>query len=510
MAATMKSRPLPPLSAGILAMLGPAFIWASVAQGSGELIWWPYLAARYGTAFIGLLLPACLMQFFINAEISRYTALTGEGIWSGFRKVGGWFSLPLFCLCFACFLWFGGYASAGGSALFDLTHFPAKFSPRAGALFWGYTTMALFTLGMFKSSMVYRLVELFMKGIATITVAGLLISLCQPGIPAAVGPFLTALLNPLSVRLPAAFPASDAPKLVTAIAFAGMGGFFNLMYSYWIREKGVGMAWYAGKVTREKATRSGERQEGRIDPSEESRRNWQEWQRYLRWDNLLGVAINTLTVTMTTLLALALLHPKGLYPQGWNLAVAQAEFFSAWLGGAGRILFLIIAAAFLGDTWLGVADGVARQYADFTLSHFQKARSRGRSFWYYRWLLFLIVATSITMPLAQPGLLIEIGGVINIFAFVLYIPALYYLNYVHLPRLTPPWTRPSRARGGLLWLIWAAYTAIAILYLAVAPGVMPYFMAMLIVILGTGVVGYLKFPAQETQGAGASLAGSAE
>lgn len=502
MAVPLQSRPLPPLPAGILAMLGPAFIWASVAQGSGELIWWPYLAARYGTAFIGLLLPACLMQFFVNAEISRYTALTGEGIWSGFRKLGGWFSLPLFSLCFACLLWFGGYASAGGTALFALTGFPSGFSPRAGALFWGYATMAMFTVGMFKSSMVYRLVELFMKGIAVITVTGLLISLCQPGISSAAAPFLAALCNPLSVRLPADFPISDAPKLVTAIAFAGMGGFFNLMYSYWIREKGVGMSGYAGKVTRQERSTNGEQQELRIEESEESRANWQQWLRYLRWDNLLGVAINTLTVAMTTLLALALLHPKGLYPQGWNLAVAQAEFFSAWLGTAGRILFLIIAAAFLGDSWLGVADGVARQYADFTLSHFKRARGKSQSFWYYRWLLFLIIATSITMPLAQPGVLIEIGGVINIFAFVLYIPALYYLNHVHLPRLAPPWTHPAKARGGLLWLIWAAYAVIAILYLALVPGVIPYFVAMLIVILITGGIGYRKFPRQGTPGDG--------
>lgn len=485
------------MTVGILALLGPAFIWASIAQGSGELIWWPYLGARYGTAFIGLLLPACLMQFFINAEISRYTALTGEGIWAGFRKVGAWFSLPLFCLCFACFLWFGGYASAGGTALFDLTRFPSGVSARTGSLFWGYVTMAIFTVGMFKSSMVYRLVEVFMKGIAVITVGGLLISLFQPGIISAVKPFLSAFLNPFSVRIPGDFPSSDAPKLVTALAFAGMGGFFNLMYSYWIQEKGVGMSLYAGKVTRNGADRAGEEECFQIDDSEESRRNWNAWRRYLRWDNLIGVTINLLTVTLTTLLALALLHPKWLYPQGWNLAVAQSEFFSAWLGAAGRILFLIIAAAFLGDTWLGVADGVSRQFADFTLSHFPKARSRSRSFWYYRWLVFLIIATSITMPLAQPGLLIEIGGVINIFAFALYIPALYYLNYVYLPRLSPPWTRPSRTRGLLLWLIWAAYAAIAVIYLAVSPGVIPYFAATLFLFLITGTIGYLKFPSHQ-------------
>ena len=36
-------------------LLGPAFVWAATAQGSGELIWWPYLVARYGKAFLFLL-----------------------------------------------------------------------------------------------------------------------------------------------------------------------------------------------------------------------------------------------------------------------------------------------------------------------------------------------------------------------------------------------------------------------------------------------------------------------
>jgi len=81
----MEEKPVPRVPP-LWTLLGPAFIWASVAQGSGELIWWPYFTAKYGTALIGLILPASLLQFFINQEIARYTALTGEGIWSGVQK----------------------------------------------------------------------------------------------------------------------------------------------------------------------------------------------------------------------------------------------------------------------------------------------------------------------------------------------------------------------------------------------------------------------------------------
>ena len=61
-------------------MLGPGVVWMALAQGSGELIWWPYLIAKYQLGFLFLLLPACILQWPLTYEIGRYTALTGEGI----------------------------------------------------------------------------------------------------------------------------------------------------------------------------------------------------------------------------------------------------------------------------------------------------------------------------------------------------------------------------------------------------------------------------------------------
>ncbi|MBC7224490.1 MAG: hypothetical protein H5T59_09510 [Anaerolineae bacterium] len=55
----LRIRPVPAF-VGIAAAIGPGVIWASLAQGSGELIWWPYLTAKYGAAFLGILLPACI------------------------------------------------------------------------------------------------------------------------------------------------------------------------------------------------------------------------------------------------------------------------------------------------------------------------------------------------------------------------------------------------------------------------------------------------------------------
>src|SRR5262249_43604003 len=55
--------------------------------------------------------------------------------------------------------------------------------------------------------------------------------------------FVKALFIPES-PMPRAWDPADATKLLPAITFAGLGGFWTLFYSYWVRDKGVGMASY--------------------------------------------------------------------------------------------------------------------------------------------------------------------------------------------------------------------------------------------------------------------------
>ena len=41
-----------PVFVGLFAYVGPGILWAALAQGSGELIFWPYITAKYGGKFI--------------------------------------------------------------------------------------------------------------------------------------------------------------------------------------------------------------------------------------------------------------------------------------------------------------------------------------------------------------------------------------------------------------------------------------------------------------------------
>ena len=455
-----------PAFPGWRAALGPGIVWMALAQGSGELIWWPYMVAKYGLTFLVLLIPACLLQYPLNIEIGRYTLATGESIFRGFIRLGRGFGILLWILMTLSFLWFGAFASAGGTAMAALTHFPGGWSTRGQTLFWGYLSIAVFLLAITLSRVVYRLIEGFMKAVAVVTVGGLLWACLQPDVLAATPGFLRGLLGSPG-PMPRPWDPSDATKLLTAITFAGLGGFWVLFYSYWLREKGSGMAAHVGRITGPMAGKTEPvPTEGWIPSDEpESRERWLRWRRYLSVDASVGIGGNLLTTLMTCLLAWALLFPQGLLPQDYDLAVVQSRFFEVSWGPIGRIVFLVVAAAFLTDTWLATADGVSRIQADIVQTLFPGSRRLELRQWYYIFLALLTVVTCFTMLLDAPGPLILISAVIGFGGTVIFPAALYGLNYRQLAGLLPRWARPRPVELALLAASFVAYLGLAAAYL---------------------------------------------
>lgn len=459
-----KRAPLPPLI-NFLSALGPGVIFMALAQGSGELIWWPYIIAKYGLTFLFLLLPACLLQFPVIYEIGRYTLLTGESIFQGFIRLNRFFALALWILMTLSFLWFGAFAAAGGTSLAALTGFPAGWSPKGQTLFWGYCSMAVFLAAILLSKVIYRSVEIFMWGVALVTLVGLLWASANQEALQVLPAFIKGLFIPPST-MPRPWDPADATKLLTAITFAGLGGFWSLFYSYWVRDKGVGMAHYMGRLT---GPITGKPEtipaSGSVPGNDEGLAHVRRWNRYLFCDISIGIGGNLLTTLMTCLLAYALLFPKGLIPQGWELAVVQSRFFEAGWGLAGRIIFLIIAAAFLSDTWVATVDAVSRIHTDCIYAFFPRSQSISIRAWYLVFLFLLTGITSLTMGFAEPGPLILLSAVIGFVGTVLFTVALIFLNHVYLPRHLPVMARPGRLNLVLLVISSLSYFVLAALYL---------------------------------------------
>lgn len=451
---------------GWRAALGPGIVWMALAQGSGELIWWPYMVAKYGLTFLCLLVPACLLQYPLNVEIGRYTLVTGESIFHGFIRLGRGFGILLWLLMTLSFLWFGAFASAGGTAMAALTGLPAGWSARGQTLFWGYLSIAVFLLAIVMSRVVYALVEGFMKAVALVTVVGLVWACLQPAVLAATPGFLRGLLGP-SGPMPRPWDPADATKLLTAITFAGLGGFWILLYSYWLRDKGSGMAAHVGRITGPRSDRPEPVPTDGWLPADdaETEARWARWRRYLGADALIGIGGNLATTLMTCLLAWALLFPQGLLPQDYELAVVQSRFFEVSWGPIGRIIFLVVAAAFLTDTWLATADGVSRMQADIVQTLFPSTRRLELRQWYFIFLGLLTVVTCFTMLLDAPGPLILISAVIGFAGTVIFPAALYLLNYRHLAAALPEWARPRPIERWLLGISFVAYLCLAVAYL---------------------------------------------
>jgi hypothetical protein len=461
-----KTAPLPPLP-NLWRALGPGVIFMALAQGSGELIFWPYTVAKYGLAFVFLLLPACLLQFPIIYEIGRYTLLTGESIFQGFIRL----NLFLWFLMTLSFLWFGAFAAAGGTSLAALTDVPTGWSRQHQTLFWAYVSMAVFLLAILLSRVVYRLVELFMWFVALFTLIGLIWASANAEVMRAVPDFMRGLVIP-ELPMPRLWDPADATKLLTAVTFAGLGGFWTLFYSYWLRDKGSAMAFYMGRVTGPITGRPESMPDaGALPGRDEGLAHWPHWRRFLLCDVSIGVVGNIVTTLLTCLLAYALLYPQGLLPQNYDIAVVQSRFFEASWGWWGKVLFLIIAAAFLSDTWLATVDAVSRIHTDCVYGFFPGARKLAYRQWYLFFLLLLTAITSVTIQLDEPGTLILISAVIGFLGTVIYSIALVALNYFYLPHWLPEVARPGKTSLVLLLISCAAYLVLALLYILTVAGV---------------------------------------
>ena len=458
-----KRAPLPPMP-GVLRALGPGVIFMALAQGSGELIFWPYTIAKYGLTFLFLLIPACLLQFPVIYEIGRYTLLTGESIFQGFIRLNRYFAAFLWILMALSFFWFGAFAAAGGTSIAALSDFPAHWSRRDQTLFWAYATMALFLVAILLSKVIYQLIEAFMWGVALFTLVGLIWASANTEVLKALPEFTKGLFVP-SWPMPRPWDSADATKLLTAITFAGLGGFWTLFYSYWLRDKGSGMAHYMGRLT---GPITGKPEaipdSGSLPTNDEGLANLKDWHRFMFWDIGIGVVGNLVTTLLTCLLAYALLFPKGLLPQGYEIAVVQSRFFEASWGAWGRIFFLIIAAAFLSDTWLATADAVSRTHADCVYGFFPRTHRIAYRKWYLIFLLLLTVITGVTVQLDEPGTLILISAVIGFVGTVIYSVALILLNHLFLPRYLPSAAKPAKLSLFFMIVSCTAYLLLASLY----------------------------------------------
>lgn len=429
---------MPERRASFWALAGPGAILVGLSVGAGEIIVWPRIAAQYGGSMVWAAVLGVFIQLWVNFEVARWTIVTGESVFTGFSRVWGGFAV-VFAL-FTLLGWIApGWAVASGLALKALLVGPEGFGSGA---FWTGVTFFFAAVVLFGPRLVYSGLEKTVGVLVAIILAGLMLVAIAVGTPERWIELGRGILNVGYLA-----PGMDVKTLFISTVFAGAGGTANLFYTFYLRDKHIGMGQRIPALTNalrkreEKLPTTGFTFD---DTNPENVRRFRSWFSYVLLDQTLFFwFLNTLTILLFIFGALCVLHPQGMVPQAGTLIWDEAQVLASVWGDTGRVIFLVVGVATLFSTQLALVDGCARSVADIVYVNVPAARRQDVSWWYLvvagGW---MVMGTALTWFMERFSVT-ELGFFFNAayvggFAMAVYVPLLLYMNLRYLPRATRP------------------------------------------------------------------------
>ncbi|MGD9763757.1 MAG: Nramp family divalent metal transporter [Candidatus Binatia bacterium] len=450
----LREADLPPMAAGFWKLVGPGAVLVGLSIGAGELIVWPRMTAAYGASMTWAAVLGVFLQLWLNVEIGRYTLATGESVYSGYARVSSVFPWLFLALNVAGWI-VPGWARACGGALKVLVVGPDGWG---GPTAWTAITFFGVAAVLFGPKAIYRSVEHTVEALVVLIVIGLL------GIAISVTTAETWADLALGIanvgHKPSGVPTYE---LFSALVFAGAGGTANLFYSFYIRDKGWGMGARLPAALNPLRGRSERAVDVgfRMRESEENARRWRQWIRHMALDQAAFFwLLNTLTILLFIVGALAVLHPRGIVPEQELLVWQEATILEASWGTAGKYVFLLVGVATLFSTQLTLIDGVARSCADILHGNFTWARRVPLDVWYVRvavaWIGVGVVLTWLYEAI-PPIVFLLSAGFFGGIAMAIYTPLTLLINLRYLPRTA----RPGAISTAMMIGLSALYVAFA-------------------------------------------------
>ena len=454
----LRTAEMPERTRSFWKLAGPGAVLVGLSIGSGELVLWPTIAAEYGSSMMWAAGLGLFAQLWINFEVARWSVATGESAFSGFARVWGGFGWVFIALTIMA--WIGpSWAQSSGLALKALIVEPDGFGSNT---FWTAVTFLFAALLLFGPKLVYTGVERSIELLIIVVVAGLIAVAFAVGTAEHWGELGRGLVNFGHVE-----EGMKVKDLFSAAVFAGAGGTANLFYSFYLRDKKIGMS--ARLPSLENPFR-GRRETvpaaGFIydDSNPENGRRFRDWFSYIRRDQtLFFFGLNALTMCLFIFGSLATLHPRGIVPESGMLVYREAEILGSVWGGPGRIIFMLVGVATLFSTQLALIDGCARSVSDILYFNVPAARKRSLSWWYMIIAIgWMIVGTLIVWIWEQLGAstlgvfftAAFMGGI----AMAIYVPLLLYMNLKKLPKSA----RPGIVHTSFTALVGLAYIVFAV------------------------------------------------
>lgn len=419
--------------------IGVGIVVMGLAMGTGELILWPHLVTKHGLGLLWLALIGITCQYFINQEVARYSLATGESFFTSSARIIKW--SPFFWVFAALLLYiWPGWAGAIATTLREIFSFGSH-------LMWSWAVLGLVLIITFSGKRVYGVLERTLKIIVPaffIILLGISFFNLTPSI---LKEGLMGVIN--FGHIPSGV---DINVLLGAIVFAGAGGMLNLCVGLWYRDKQLGMSKYVGQITNpitgkpEAVSTTGYF----FEPTQENLKKWKGWMRYIVIDQgLIFWFLGFITLFLLSVNAYAVLTPKGLVPEGMNIAVVQAHIFGDVWGVVGFKLFLVMAFLMLFSVMWTVIDALTRIISDIIYTNsrigsYQKYLNWFKKFslsqLYYSLIVIIVVVESILIAFKQPLAFLVISGVLGGLTMAIYTPFLIYLNNTRLPKqIRPNW-----------------------------------------------------------------------
>lgn len=416
---------------------GPGAVLVGLSIGAGEIIVWPGIVAQYGASMVWIAVVGIVLQLGINLEVGRYTVATGESIFTGYSRVWRGFA-PLFIALTLASTLAPGWARASG-----LTFKALLVGPQGGGsdTLWTGLTFAAIWLLLFGSKRAYRAVETTVKILVAVVTVGMI------AVAARIGSGETWLeLAAGAVNVPYRHPDMPIKTMFIALVFAGAGGTTNLFYSYYLRDKRIGMGARVPALLnplrgKEEAAPSAG---FRFGDDEANTSRFRSWWRYVVQDQLLFfLGLNALTLLLFVYGALASLRPRGIVPGPGTLIWDEAQILAELMGEPGRVLFLVVGAATLFSTQIAIVDGVARCLADMLHTSFRFGARLTMGSWYLALTTGLMVFGTLLTAFMEARGVTELGFFFNSaymggFAMAVYVPLNLWINHRYLPRAARP------------------------------------------------------------------------
>ena len=420
-----------------LRRIGPGIVLASAIVGSGEVIATTTLGAQVGYSALWVVLVSCAIKPVVQAELGRYTIVTGHTGLEGFMRVpgprlgAGWLVYAWAATVMLTLLQVGGMYGGVGQVLNAV--WPA-LSVNAWVAVCLAITLAVLLGGGYARIERFAVFKVALFTLITVFAAAVLLR--RGAVTAA----------DVRTGLSFAIPVSGLATAIAVFGITGVGATELAMYPYWCVEKG-----YARFV--------GPREAG---PEWIARARG--WIRVMHLDITCSLAIYTAATVAFYLLGAGVLHRMGVVPAARDTVAVLSNIYTETLGRWALPVFYLGVVVTLYGTIFAATAAHSRMFADLAqiLGAYDRDDDASRRRWRQRFVVVLA-----TMPaifywfFASPVKMVVAGGIAQAMMLPLIGGAAIYLRHAALPREL----QPSVLTTVVLWGSTAVMALFAVYYL---------------------------------------------